>query len=153
MSETGGARPYLSTAEGFTGARGRFEGTERGVGVRSGCGAGGPVADGGVGSVRVGAGAGAGAGAGGVVLGWEENIRAVRDAPAAAEPAAIKARVDLDMLPVDGSEGASVLMQKAGVHQSRELRDSYLTCCTLTHSRGPSKVASGPRVPGSPRVC
>lgn len=34
----------------------------------------------------------------GVVFDREENIKAVRDAPAAAEPAAIKASVDFDIL-------------------------------------------------------
>jgi len=43
--------------------------------------------------VLVGAGIGAGA-----VCEREENIRAVKDAPAAAEPAAIRASVDFDIL-------------------------------------------------------
>jgi len=34
----------------------------------------------------------------GVVFDREENMKAVRDAPAAAEPAAIKASVDFDIL-------------------------------------------------------
>ena len=63
------------------------------TGVRKGCGAGAPRAEGGLGIVLVGGGTGTGA-----VWVREENIRAVKDAPAAAEPAAIKASVDFDIL-------------------------------------------------------
>lgn len=63
------------------------------MGAGSGCGAGAPGDEGGLGSVLVGTGTPAG-----VVFDREENIKAVRDAPAAAEPAAIKASVDFDIL-------------------------------------------------------
>lgn len=91
-------RPYLSTPEGFTGARGRCERGGGGRGVDSGCGAGAGAgaagADGVLGrALLVGAGTG-------VVSGREEKRRAVSDAPAAAEPAAMRASVDLDILAV-----------------------------------------------------
>jgi len=67
-----------------------------GAGTGSGCGAGAPGDEDGLGSVLVGTGPPTG-----VCFDRDENIKAVRDAPAAAEPAAIKASVDLDILTMD----------------------------------------------------
>ena len=91
VSAIGGVSPYLRTPEGFTGARGRLEETGLGAGSEIGCGAGALAADaGGLDIVLAAIGTG--------VFGWEENIRAVIEAPAAAEPAAMRASVDFDML-------------------------------------------------------
>jgi len=58
VSDMRGVRPYLRTPDGFTGARGRFEATGRGIGVGIGCAAGAPGSDGVIENVLVGFGAG-----------------------------------------------------------------------------------------------
>lgn len=92
MSAIAGVRPYLSTPEGLTGDRGRTEGTGFGIDGGSGCGAGAPVAEGGFATLKVGVGAATG------LFDCDAKIRAVREAPAAAEPAAMRAKVDFDIL-------------------------------------------------------
>lgn len=92
VSEMAGVRPYFSTPEGLTGARGRLVGGSGcGTGVKTGCGAGIPDV-GGAGAGIVDAGVGIG------VDDLDEKIRAVIEAPAAADPAAISPKVVLDML-------------------------------------------------------
>lgn len=92
VSAIAGVRPYLSTPEGLTGDRGRTEGTGFGIEGGSGCGAGAPGAEGGFATLEVGVGAATG------VFDCDAKIRAVREAPVAAEPAAMRAKVDFDML-------------------------------------------------------
>lgn len=94
MSAIAGVRPYLSTPDGLTGDRGRTDGTGFGIDGGSGCGAGAPGAEGGFETPEVGVDTGTGTG----LFDCDAKIRAVREAPAAAEPAAMRARVDFDIL-------------------------------------------------------
>lgn len=89
VSEIAGVRPYLSTPEGLTGASGITEETGCDTGCGNGFGAGALGAEGGNGAVADGSGPGE--------VDLEEKIKAVIEAPAAAEPAAIKANVDFDI--------------------------------------------------------
>lgn len=91
VSAIAGVSPYLRTPEGFTGEIGRFEGKGIGVDCGSGCGAGAPGAEGGFCRVEVGDGVAV------VLLDCDAKIIAVKDAPAAAEPAAMRANVDFDI--------------------------------------------------------
>ena len=90
VSLTKGARPYLRTPDGLTGACGRIEFIGCGCGTvfGRGCGAGVTGVDG-MGSVVVGIAV--------TDCDRDEKISAVMEAPAAAEPAAIKAIVDFDI--------------------------------------------------------
>lgn len=92
VSAIGGVRPYLSTPDGLTGDEGKLYdgGGCDGTDVGSGRGAGAPGAEGYSELVDVGMDEDLGD--------LEEKMTAVREAPATAEPAAIKANVVFDMI-------------------------------------------------------
>lgn len=97
MSATGPGKPYRKIPEGSTGETmadedGRVD-TAIGTGTATGVGRGGIAC---VVVLVMGAVLNVGVGTG-ISLGGLENMRAVSDAPAAAEVAAITARVNLDM--------------------------------------------------------
>lgn len=90
VSDIAGVKPYFKTPDGLTGARGSLV-PDNGCGTEAGMvwGAAACGADG-VGLVEIVVDAGTG-------VDLEENMKAVIDAPAAAEPAAIRASVDFDI--------------------------------------------------------
>lgn len=100
VSDINGVKPYFITADGLTAPKGRFEGRGIGFAAGRGTGAGAPGADG----ICLGTADVVAVGAGECCEVRDDSMIAEIDAPAAADPAAIKASVVFDM-----SKGQSVV--------------------------------------------